>query len=386
MQIRPTIGRVVESPITQVGAWKAEAEAAPGLPLIDVSQAAPTYPPAAELRDHIGECAQDPESATYTHQQGLPELRAALARALSADYGALISPDQVAVTAGCNLAYSLTIMALAEAGSEVIAPVPHYFSHDMWLRCQGVQPAYVRPRPDMTPDLDEAEAAITPATRAIALVTPNNPSGATYPPELIHAFFELAEERNLALVIDETYRAFRDTDAPPHDLFQRPDWESTLVHLYSFSKAYCMAGYRIGCMVADPDLLREVLKIADSSALCPSHIGQMGALFCLERLGAWQETYRQTIRERIAWAERRLGEANTGFEVVSAGGYFVYVLHPWPDRTSHEVGHGLAREHGILCLAGSMFGPGQDRYLRFAFGNADLETTDELVERLRRVR
>ena len=375
--------RVIDSPITQVGRWKSNA--ARDLPLIDVSQAAPTYPPAQELRDHIAAAAQSPATATYTDQQGIPELREALARAMSVDYDAPVAVDRVAVTAGCNQAFCLAMMALTETGDEVILPLPSYFNHDMWLRSQDIEPVYIEPGPDMTPDPVAAEAAITAATRAIVLVTPNNPTGAVYPPALIDSFFELARDRGLALVVDETYREFRDRSDPPHALFQRPDWTDALIHLYSFSKAYCMAGYRIGAMAADPALLRETLKIADCVALCPSHIGQLAALYCLDHLDDWKREYRRTVRDRVAYAAQRIGEARTGFEVASSGGYFVYLRHPWADRTSTSVGRSLAQDHGILCLAGSMFGPGQDRYLRLAFANVDLPVIDELVERLERL-
>lgn len=384
MRIREVVHRVIDSPITQVGRWKNSASRE--LPLIDVSQAAPTYPPAQELRDHIASQAQRPATATYTDQQGVAELRVALARALTEDYDAPVAVEHLAVTAGCNQAFCLAMMALTEPGDEVLLPLPSYFNHDMWLRSQDVEPVYLEPGPDMLPDAQEAAASITDRTRAIVLVTPNNPTGAVYPPALIERFFELARDRGLVLVIDETYREFREHSDAPHTLFSRPDWSDTLIHLYSFSKAYCMAGYRIGCMATNPALLRETLKIADCVALCPSHIGQLAATFCLEHLDAWKREYRCTVRDRVAYAARRLREADTGFEVVSSGGYFVYLRHPFTHRSSVDVGRSLAEDHGILCLAGSMFGPGQDRYLRLAFANVDLPAIDELVARLRRVR
>ena len=383
MRVRESVHRVIDSPITQVGRWKEAA--APELPLIDVSQAAPTYPPAQELRDHIAAVAQSVATATYTDQQGVPELRVELARALTADYDAPVAVEQVAVTAGCNQAFCLAMMALTEPGDEVLLPLPSYVNPDMWLRSQDVAPVYLEPGPDMTPDPAEAAAAVTDRTRAIVLVTPNNPTGAVYPPALIESFFELARDRGLALVIDETYREFRDDSEPPHTLFSRPGWSDTLIHLYSFSKAYCMAGYRIGCMATNPALLRETLKIADCVALCPSHIGQLAAKYCLEHLDAWKRKYRRTVRDRVAYAARRLREADTGFDVVSFGGYFVYLRHPFTDRSSASVGRSLAEDHGILCLAGSMFGPGQDRYLRLAFANVDLPAIDELVTRIGRI-
>ncbi|MDE2977726.1 MAG: aminotransferase class I/II-fold pyridoxal phosphate-dependent enzyme, partial [Acidobacteriota bacterium] len=124
MRIREAVHQVIDSPITQVGRWKNDAS--PDLPLIDVSQAAPTYPPARELRNHIAAQAQSPATPTYTDQQGVPELRVALARALTADYDAPVGVEHVAVTAGCNQAFCLAMMALTEPGDEVLLPLPSY--------------------------------------------------------------------------------------------------------------------------------------------------------------------------------------------------------------------------------------------------------------------
>ncbi len=164
---------------------------------------------------------------------------------MTVDHDAPVAVDRVAVTAACNQAFCLATMALTEPGDEVLLPLPWYFNHDMWLRSQGAAPVYLEPGPDMAPDYAAAEAAITAATPAIILVTPNNPTGAVYPPALIDSFFELARDRGLALVIDETYREFREHSDP-------------------------------------------------------SHIGQLGAHFCLEHLDAWKRDYRRTVRDRVA--------------------------------------------------------------------------------------
>ena len=123
MRIREVVHRVIDSPITQVGRWKEAA--APELPLIDVSQAAPTYPPAQELRDHIASQAQSPATATYTDQQGILPLRAGLARSLTVDYDAPVAVENVAVTAGCNQAFCLAMMALTEPGRRGHHAAPH---------------------------------------------------------------------------------------------------------------------------------------------------------------------------------------------------------------------------------------------------------------------
>src|SRR5690606_16016064 len=97
-------------------------------------------------------------------------------------------------------------------------------------------------------------------TRAIVLVSPNNPGGAEYPAETLRAFRDLARRRGIALILDETYRDFDSRTGPAHDLFADPDWDEVLVQLYSFSKAYRLTGHRVGAMAASPRLLAEAEK------------------------------------------------------------------------------------------------------------------------------
>src|SRR5262249_15121384 len=154
----------------------------------------------------------------------------------SAEYKTSIAVERVGITAGCNQAFCLAAVALAGAGEEVILTAPFYFNYQMWLEMLGIGlgPLPVGGR-DALPDPQEAERLITARTRAIVLISPNNPTGATYPPELIETFYRLAQRRGIALLLDETYKDFRAESGPAHRLFQDPDWPGTLVQLASFS-------------------------------------------------------------------------------------------------------------------------------------------------------
>ena len=232
----------------------------PEKPLLDLAQAVPAYPPADALTAHLASAVRQPEMARYTPIVGRDDLRSALADALSDAYRGRVTRDHVAITAGCNQAFCLALMALAGPGDETILAAPSYFNYQMWLEMLGISPVYLPFRPERggVPDPADAAARITPRTRAIVLVTPNNPTGAIYPPEAIEGFHRLAREAGLALVLDETYRDFLPGDGPPHGLFARPDWDETLVHLYSFSKVYSLTGYRVGALAAGGGLLAEV--------------------------------------------------------------------------------------------------------------------------------
>ena len=382
MRFNPLLEDVPESPISEAYSWVGQRVLGDESQLVDVSQAVPGYPPPPELRQHIAELTADPMTYRYTDQMGLPELREATARDMSRSYASGVDPDQVAITAGCNQAFCLTVAALAREGDEIIVPLPFYFNHDMWLRASGVRAVYLDPTSGLEPDPERAEALISSRTRAILLVSPNNPSGSTLSPESIEAFFDLARRHDIALVLDETYRDFRQTTEPAHQLFDRPGWDETLVHLYSFSKVFCLTGHRVGALATRPTLIEQIAKAMDCVAICPPHLGQRAALYGLEHLGDWREQNRQAMVERVARFSELVERSCPDFAIASSGAYFAYVEHPFSNKPAREVARQLAREHGVLCLSGDMFGPRQESYLRLAFANLPVEDLPELCARL----
>ena len=214
------------------------------------------------------------------------------------------------------------------------------------------------------------------------LVTPNNPTGAIYPPAVIEEFHRLAREAGLALVLDETYRDFLPGDAPPHGLFARADWDRTLVHLYSFSKVYSLTGYRVGALVASGGLLAEVAKAADCVAICAPAIAQEAALYGLNHLADFRADKRRLVLERVAQFRAVFERNDLAYELICAGAFFAYVRHPFAGTPAVDVAQRLIREENVLCLPGSAFGPDQDGYLRFALANIDGDAMALLGDRL----
>ena len=383
-RLNPALRAVIPPPIAEIAGLARRRAFPPGKPLLDLAQAVPAYPPAAALTDHLADAVRRPETARYTAILGRDELREALAAALSEAYGGRVACDQVAITAGCNQAFCLALMALAGPGDEVILPAPSYFNYQMWLEMTGVAPVYLPFHPERggVPDPADAEARITPRTRAIVLVTPNNPTGAIYPPETIHAFQRVARDADLALVLDETYRDFLPGDAPPHSLFALPDWETTLVHLYSFSKVYSLTGFRVGALVGAHGLLAEVAKAADCVAICAPAIAQEAALFGLRHLAVFRADKRRLVLERVARFRAVFERQSLAYELISAGAFFAYVRHPFSGEPAADVARRLVERENVLCLPGSAFGPDQDAYLRFALANIDGDAMAALGDRL----
>lgn len=383
--LNPAVADVAEPPIPEVNGWIPDRAAFP-VPVIDLARAVPGYPPPPALVDAFAAIAREPGVELYTPILGLPELRAALADDISRAYGGRVRAAQVGVTAGGNQAFTSVLMALCGPGDEVLLPAPAYFNHPMWMEMTGVRHAALPFRPDRggVPDPADAEGRIGPRTRAIVLVSPNNPTGAVCPPDVIRAFRDLAARRGLALVLDETYRDFLGAEGPAHGLFADPDWDRTLVHLYSFSKAFCMTGHRVGAVAGHPDLIALVAKVMDCVAICAPHPGQRLALHALTRLSGFRAEGARVMAERLSAFRAALADAAPAWEVASAGAFFAYVAHPFGDAPSKAVARALAQRHGVLAVPGSAFGPGQERFIRFAVANADAALMPEVARRLAR--
>ena len=383
--LNPALAATFAPPVMEARRWLSGVSFPADRPLINVSQAAPVDPPPEGLRRAIADAAlHRPEAHLYGPVLGNTDLRDAVAAQFSAAYGGALTGANVAITQGCNQAFCAVMATLAGQGDQVIVPTPWYFNHKMWLDMAGVTTVPLPCGADMLPDPDHAAALITPATRAIVLVTPNNPSGAEYPADLVGRFFDLAQAHGIALVVDETYRDFDSRDGAPHDLLTRPDWDRTLIQLYSFSKAYRLTGHRVGAIVAGIDRLEQVEKFLDTVAISPSQLGQIGAVWGMENLQDWLAGERAEILARRAAAAAALG-ALPGWRLKSAGAYFAWVEHPF-DESSADLARRMVRDAGVLALPGTMFTPDGDasgaRHLRIAFANVDADGIAALAVRL----
>ncbi|WP_283967818.1 aminotransferase [Tritonibacter sp. AK171] len=375
------------SPIVESRRWLQGVTFSENQPLLNLSQAAPADPPPSGLRQAMAEAVLNQTSAhLYGPVLGNPDLRAALAAQISRHYETEVTAEEVAITSGCNQAFAATIQSLCAEGDEVILPTPWYFNHKMWLNMQGVTTLPLAVGAGMLPEVDKAEALITDRTRAIALVTPNNPCGVEYPAALLDAFYDLAQRYGLTLIVDETYRDFDSRSGAPHGLFQRSDWHNTLVHLYSFSKAYRLTGHRVGAIAAAPARLLEMEKFLDTVTICPAQVGQIGAKWGIENLDQWLAGERAEILNRRAAIEAGFAPlSDKGWQLLGLGAYFAYVAHPF-EQSSDEIAQRLLREAGMLLLPGTMFtpegAPEGHRQFRIAFANVDESGIHEMLSRL----
>ncbi|KZV80416.1 PLP-dependent transferase [Exidia glandulosa HHB12029] len=365
-----------------------------GRPLLDMAQGTPGAPPPGELLEAMARAASDPAYAfRYGDNGGERVLRGALAREMQRIYGTGdVKEEDVAITAGCNMAFFASVVCLAQRGEEVIIPVPWYFNHHMTLTMLGITPIALAALPEdgFVPSVEAAERLITDKTRAIVLVTPNNPTGAIYPPATLKAFFELAQRRNIALILDETYRDF--IDSPPHALFSDMDWRSTLIHLFSFSKSYALPGTRLGAVVASPSFLSHLNKALDTIQICPPRSVQIALASLISSSPSVLHTFiastSSSLKLRHASFREVMQRRGWTLGAGGDGGYFAFVRHPFARGvTGVEVCEWLARTKGVVMLPATFFGFGAEldgeRWIRASVAGVPDERIEELDSALR---
>lgn len=385
LPLNPAFAATEPPPVMEARRWVEGVTFPADRPLINVSQAAPVDSPPLGLRQALADAAlNDPQAHLYGPVLGMPALREEIAAQWSAIYGGAILPSQVAITQGCNQAFCTVMATLAGPGDEVILTTPWYFNHKMWLDMAAVTTVPLETDATLIPSAEAAAKLITDRTRAIVLVSPNNPGGVEYPAETLTAFRDLCRAKGVALIVDETYRDFDSRTGAPHDLFADPDWADTLIHLYSFSKAYRLTGHRVGAVIASQARLTEVEKFLDTVAICPSQLGQIGALWGMRNLRQWVAGERDEIlARRKAMIE---GFATLkGWKLLGCGAYFAYVEHPY-DMASDVLCKRLVSEASLLMLPGTMFQPegsaAGKRQIRIAFANVDAKGIAEVIRRL----
>jgi aspartate/methionine/tyrosine aminotransferase len=383
--LNPAFATTDPPPVMEARRWLDGVVFPEDRPLINVSQAAPVDSPPLGLRQAIADAAlNNPDAHLYGPVLGLPALRQEIARQWTIVYGGQIKPVQVAITQGCNQAFCTVMATLAGPGDEVILTTPWYFNHKMWLDMASVTTVPLETDATLIPTVAAAAALITPRSRAIVLVSPNNPGGVEYPAETLAAFRDLARVQGIALIVDETYRDFDSRAGAPHTLFADPDWSDTVIQLYSFSKAYRLTGHRVGALVASQARLAEVEKFLDTVAICPSQLGQIAALWGMQNLSHWLAKERDEIlarRQAMIEGFKTL----TGWTLLGCGAYFAYVEHPF-DMASDVLCKRLVSEASLLMLPGTMFHPegsaAGKRQIRIAFANVDTHGIAEVIRRL----
>ncbi len=340
----------------------------------------------AELRDNnaIGK---------YSLQPGVPELKEEIAKDLKRTRNIDVDPDkEIYVSCGGMEALATGISTIIERGDEVILPTPCYASHiEQVLFAEGI-PRFVPLDEEggWKLDLEALKKAINKNTKAIILSNPINPTGTILSEQDLRSIASLVIEHNLFIVADEAYDFLIYDNLPYFSLLSLPELKDKIIGACSFSKRYCMTGWRVGFMYASARIIKHALKVHDSFAICAPTISQFAALAALRATNGKDGLGDQSIKHLCdaLWRRRdlvcsRLDKLKDTFSYVKpSGGYYVFPrLNSGAASMDYAVK--LLKEAKVITVPGAAFGPNGEGHIRMSFGAADEELT-EAFDRLDR--
>jgi aspartate/methionine/tyrosine aminotransferase len=350
---------------------------------ISLGQGVVHFGPPQQAIDRIGRFLADPQNHKYKPVEGIGELTQALEKKLAAENHIPLAPQsRVVVTAGGNMAFFNALLAIADPGDEIILLTPYYFNHEMAVAMLNCRSVLVPLDANYQIDLDAVGRAVTSRTRAIVTISPNNPTGAVYSTEALTAVNELCRERRIYHISDEAYEYFVYDGAKHFSPGSLPGAAAHTISLYSLSKAYGFASWRIGYMVIPEALTVAVRKAQDTILICPPVISQEAAVGALQ---AGADYCRRKI-ERVAQVRHmvldELEAVRPFCAIPPALGAFYFLIRVDTPLDSMAIVERLVRDFGVAVIPGTTFGIEQGCTLRVAYGALDSDTIAEGMGRL----
>ena len=367
----------VQPPIIPIVAgWIAET---PGT--ISLGQGVVHYGPPDSAKAAIPGFLRTVPHHMYIPDAGLPELRKSFEEKLRAENG-IDAPFErrIFVTSGANQAFLNAVLAICDPFDEVILISPYYFNHEMAITLVSAVPVSVPADDRLQPDLDAIAAAITGRTRAIVTVSPNNPTGAVYSRESLAAIHDLCGKRGIYHISDEAYEYFT-YDGARHFSPGSLGGEHA-ISMYSLSKSYGMASWRVGFLVAPEHLYSDLMKIQDTVVVSGPAISQyvglqamrVGRGYCASHLESLARVRREILRRFAAVPDL--------LEVPDATGAFYLFAKVNTGMSALALSERLVREHKVAVIPGETFGVTRECWLRIAYGSLREETVVEGIDRL----
>lgn len=350
---------------------------------ISLGQGVVWYGPPPSALDRLAPFLADPANHKYQAVGGIPELLERIEEKLADENGIVLQDGRaVVVTAGANMAFLNALLAIADPGDEIILNVPFYFNHEMAIRMANCQPVLVPTDSEYQLQPDRIAAAITPRTRAIVTVSPNNPTGVVYPESALREVNQLCRDRGVYHIHDEAYEYFVHGMArhfSPGSIEGSADYT---ISLYSLSKAYGFASWRIGYQVIPAHLVEAVHKIQDTNLICPPVVSQHVAAGALAEGAAYCRGKLAELTRVRAQAIARLRELGPFCRFPESEGGFYFLIGVETTRTPLEVVTELVRDHRVAVIPGNAFGLTSGCPLRVSYGALQPETVVEGIDRL----
>ena len=318
----------------------------------------------------------------YGPSAGLPELRQAIAEEVSRSRGVEVRSDEVVVVPGGKPIIFFTILALCDAGDEVIYPNPGFPIYESMINYVGARavPIRLQEQKDFSFDIDELAALITDRTKLIIINSPHNPTGGVLTKQDIRDIAEIIGDRNIIVLSDEIYSRLI-FEGEHYSIMSVPGFKDRTILLDGFSKTYAMTGWRMGYGVMRPDLATHITRLMTNSNSCTASFTQVAGI---EALKGDQSSVEKMRREFMRRRDSFVAGLNRikGFSCrMPKGAFYVFPNITQTGWKSKKLADALLEDAGVACLSGTAFGDFGEGYLRFSVANS-LENLNKAQQRI----
>lgn len=382
-RISRRIGSIAESATLAVDA-KAKALKAAGRPVIGFGAGEPDFPTPDYIVEAAVEAARNPRFHRYSPAAGLPELRAAIAEKTMRDSGYAIEANQVLVTNGGKQAVYNTFATLLDPGDEVLLPAPYWTTYPEAIRLAGGVPVEVFAGPEQgyKVTIEQLEAALTERTKVLLFVSPSNPTGAVYSPEMVAQIGRWAASKDLWVVTDEIYEHLTyDSASFTSIATAAPELGDKVVILNGVAKTYAMTGWRVGWMAGPADVIKAATNLQSHATSNVSNVSQMAALAAvsgsLDAVALMRTSFDRRRKAMVTALNSIDGvdcptPEGAFYAYADVRGMFGREIRGIVPATSAELAALILEQAEVAVVPGEAFGPSGYIRLSYALGDDDL--------------
>ncbi len=350
---------------------------------ISLGQGVVYYPPPQQIYDGLREFSKT-NSHVYAAVEGLPQLRRLIEQKIQDENGIDASRYCVVVSAGSNMGFLNAVLSICDPGDEVIVLEPWYFNHEMAIRIANCIPVSISTDQNFQPDIDQLKKAIGTKTRAIVTVSPNNPTGTVYSSRTLDAINQLCAEREIFHIHDEAYEYFCYDGSIHYSPASREHAHNHTISLFSTSKSFGLANWRIGYSVIPKALFKPIRKIQDTNLICPAVISQYAAIECLKLGRAYCDSRTRCIESVRRHLDSALHSIDGLAHAPLQGAFYALITLNGLQCSDFEAVQFLIKKHQVAVIPGSAFGIPGSKSLRVSYAALEPQTAIDGIDRLKK--
>ena len=336
---------------------------------------------------HIREAAKKAMDEGYTHYTpnlGFPEFREALAIKLNQKNKISVTPEEVVVTSGGTEALFFSFYTLLNPGDEVIIPDPGFVTYESQIYFAGGTPVNftLRGENNFHPDLEELKNCVTSKTKAILLNSPSNPTGAAFSEDELSAIAQLAQEKNLIVISDELYEDIVYDGREHFSIASLPGMKERTISIFGFSKSYAMTGWRLAYLATEANLVKEMAKLLQNTAVCANSVAQRAGLAAIQSSQDCVKEMFTAYNERRNVLIKGLNEIKGLSCHAPEGTFYAFVNIKETGMSAEELSMYLLEECKVVTVPGTAFGKQGEGYIRLSFATS----LEDIIEGIRRIK